>query len=201
MNVTSLPEKTTASLPSRNRLRHIDPLSVESSSSSSSTVGPFPTPSPSSVTSGSESSQSSQNHQQGHVGSNSNNSNSSMVELQAGCGSLQSSSSNPPPLITSQDFNTMEHARTNLSLQNTSKLCHVGPSMPDPPQLIPYMKAECELGEQQQIPIFSFDQDGKPNLIKMAMAHPPWLSPISPIPPGHLAGVCRYIIYILYICM
>lgn len=196
------------------------PLLAETSGAESSSVGsssyiPYPTPSPSSssVTSGSEFSQS---HYQSCHAVNTNNCNSSIVEmdLPSDCRLLQPSSSNPPPpLITAED----PLSRT-LSLDNTSKLCHVdvGPSISKPPSLIPLdglnvhpyrvdMKAEMipadgalhhhvgEQQQQQQIPIFSFAQEGNANLItivqppaEMALTAPgQWL---APVPQQHLAA-------------
>lgn len=164
MNATSLPDKPKA----RNRLGHyesenqpeattagnpverltssklsssiVQASPSDSSGPSSGVYSPYPTPSPRSVASAPE------NGRCDNIqGPNTNNSNSSLVELSSsigGRGANDSTTCNPPPLIASEDaFSCSEASDSQLSLQNTTKLCHVGPSgpIPDPPRLIPFL--------------------------------------------------------------
>lgn len=135
---------------------------------------------------------------------------------------------NPPPLISSEDAFCLQQQdksplvldRNHLSLDNTSKLCHVGPSAPSPPQLIPvsfssagnwnssssYVSLKTESGAtdeestaqeplwhhpDNQTHLFSVDQDGKTSVISLTVQQPTDM----PWPPPPCATAQGYYVH------
>ena len=182
-------------------------LHADCTSSTSGIYNIYPTPSPSTSSVASVADKSS-------GAANSTNSESSVELVHDSHLPLK----HPPPLINSEDAYCIQRQEpelepNHLSLETTTKLCHVGPSVSSPPQLIPVSfcaaadessnsssyvnpKTECMVtdieatGTQQvwnQTRVLNLAPVGKANIISITVHPPsdlPWPPPSCPTGPG-----------------